>query len=105
MEFRVFLSMEVEMILTMLPWVGYLIWKFRLVTTALWRIENGTSPMGCSWLVFDRGKVQLIEKAPNLFVNLHVMLTKDYHWTIFISEFRQLQKVESRANEKTSGVC
>ncbi|KAI3861181.1 hypothetical protein MKX03_026354, partial [Papaver bracteatum] len=35
-------------------------------------------------LVFDRGKVQLTKKAPVLFVNLHDVLTKDYHRTIII---------------------
>ncbi|XP_026406147.1 uncharacterized protein LOC113301585 [Papaver somniferum] len=71
---------------------GYLRWKFRLVTTTLWRIENGTSPTGYIWLVFDIGKVQFTKKAPDLFLNPHAVLTKECHWTNFISDFRKLPK-------------
>ncbi|XP_026422528.1 uncharacterized protein LOC113318563 [Papaver somniferum] len=73
---------EVAMLLTTMLQVGCLRWKFRLVSTAFCSIRNGTSTI-CSRLVFDRGKVQLTEKAPDLFVPLHVVLTTDCHWTIF----------------------
>lgn len=54
-----------------------------MVSTAFCSIENGTSTI-YGRLVFDREKVQPTEKAPDLIVSLHVVLTMDYHWTIFI---------------------
>ncbi|KAI3877602.1 hypothetical protein MKX03_037735, partial [Papaver bracteatum] len=78
---------EVEIIFTIMLQVGYLSLEFRFVSTAFWSIGTGNSSMGCmgcSWLVFNRGKVKLTAKSPDLFVNMHVLLTKDYSWTIFI---------------------
>lgn len=75
---------EVAMILAIMLHVGYKRWKFRLVSTAFCSIGNGIGII-CSRLVFDRVlKVQLTEKAPDLFVPLHVVPTTDCRWTLFI---------------------
>lgn len=76
--------MEVGIILTRFLRVSYLTWTFRFVCTALWRIGNITSPTGLSRLVFDGGKEQVTKKAPDLFVNLYDLMTKDCPWKTFI---------------------
>lgn len=48
------LILVVSQIIKMLMWVGFLRWKFRLVSTGLW--SKRLLCMGCGCLLFDRGK-------------------------------------------------
>lgn len=81
-------------ILHVLLGMGYLRWKFKSVSTALWSGDNGAGTMSCSRVLSDRGKM-LISILWNshsghfgvlgliLLQNVHVLTLLDKQWRGF----------------------